>query len=139
VRRATNALLAGALLAAGLALGWALFAPPPSNGLADATRALGAEGVDVGFTVDEPTRIGFEVRLPAGLRPEAKVLRLRPALRPELLYVVEPVASMASQEGGILRGHADLAHAGAYALRIPAIPMAMGAMPPTVHVRVWSD
>ncbi len=96
--------------------------------LVDARLPLRSEGVVVPFTLSKPGRVTFKVELPAMLESDVVVGPLYVALRPHV--VLEP-------EEREDRSHAihgcetapfseTFKKAGAYALRVPSIPTAMG-------------
>ena len=106
--------------------------------LVDATLPMGPGGAAFAFTVAEPMSVDVQVELPMELVGQAIIGPLYAAMRPHLVY--EPDAAedrVFSVEGcsGAPQTF-ELAKAGMYAVRIPAIPTAMGEMPPSVRVVV---
>lgn len=96
--------------------------------LVDTRLPLRGEGVVVPFTVAAGSTVRMEVELPAMLAAEARIGPLYVAKRPDV--VMEPEAredQVWALSGGETPARTEtFAKAGAYAIRIPSIPTAMG-------------
>jgi hypothetical protein len=104
----------------------------------DASQPLRAAGAFFPFTLAGPAQVRVEVVLPSMLEGEVVVGPLYAATRPELVY--EPDAG--EDRSFHVKGCHDrpwvgrFEHGGAYAVRVPPIPTAMGQAETVVQVRV---
>ncbi len=96
---------------------------------------LRPDGLEVAFTIEEPTTIECSIGLPMDAKVEMTIGRLLPATRPDLVFVQEDVTKHEIQ-GPSSVTRVELTKRGAYVLRIPPIPVAMEFHATGVPVRV---
>ena len=131
-RRMYVAFLVGVLVGLLLWLPWSLPAPErPTDGarvLVDARLPLRSEGLVIPFTVAAGTTVAIDLDLPAMLECQATVGPLYLALRPEPILEPEPREERTHRFHGCETPvfEETFRKAGAYAIRIPPIPTAMG-------------
>lgn len=115
---------------------------PQDAVLLDAELELRSEGTTWTFTAERAGSVTLAVDMPSGCTKEGR-LTLSPlyvALRDGVAYEPsrEPEHALTVPPNGLPSTRLELAHAGAYVLRMEPIPMAMGneANPPRARIRV---
>ncbi|MDA1193928.1 MAG: hypothetical protein O2894_01975 [Planctomycetota bacterium] len=100
----------------------------PAPALADIRLPLRSEGVVVPFTLSAPGTVRITVKLPAMLEADVAIGPLYVAQRPGTVLEPEPredrVHRIAGSTAAAIVERFD--RAGAYAVRVPSIPTAMG-------------